>query len=141
MATGQITFDVTLTGIDALTALAELVGRLNRQNAEIIRRLGQIEQRLGLVGQAIDVNTINDTLNTEALMADFTALHDEVQANGDAVDSAVALLNSLSAQLVDAADDPAEVQAIAAALAEQSDTLAAAVTANTPAAPEPAPEV
>jgi hypothetical protein len=139
MATGQITFDVTLTGIDALTALAELVGRLNRQNAEIIRRLGQIEVRLGQVGQAIDVNTFNDTLNTEALMADFTALHDEVEANGDAVDSAVTLLNSLSAQLVDAADDPAEVQAIAAALAEQSDTLAAAVTANTPAAPEPAP--
>jgi chromosome segregation ATPase len=116
----------------------ELIARLNRQNTEIIRRLGQIEQRLGQLDQAVDANTVNDTFNTEALMADFTALHDEVEANGDAVDSAVTLLNTLSEQLADAADDPAEVQAIAAALADQSTALAAAVAANTPAAPTPA---
>jgi peptidoglycan hydrolase CwlO-like protein len=124
---------VTLV-VELPSPVLAMLDHLSQQNGDIIRRLAAIER-------AVTANTITDIITTEALMADFTALHDEVEANGDAVDSAVTLLNSLSAQLVDAADDPAEVQAIAAALAEQSDALAAAVTANTPAAPEPAPEV
>jgi hypothetical protein len=128
MATASIPVVITFDD-DAL----ELLGRLGRQNTEIIRRLARIED-------AIHTNTTIDILATEALMADFTSLHDEVAANGDAVDSAVTLLNSLSAQLADAADDPAEVQAIADQLAAQSDALAAAVVANTPAAPETTPE-
>lgn len=112
--------------------LIELIARLNRQNAEIIRRLGQIEN-------AVRTNTANNTLNLEALMADFTALTAEVEANGDAVDSAITVLNALATQIANAADDPAEIMAIAEQLAGNSTRLAEAVAANTPAAPEPTP--
>jgi hypothetical protein len=57
----------------------------------------------------------------------------------DAVDSAVTLLNSLAEQLVDAADDPEEIRAIATQLGDNSTRLAEAVAANTPAATEPTP--
>lgn len=106
------------------------------QMDDITSRLARIERRQARIEQAITVTAINQ----EALMADFTALHAEVESNGDAVDSAIVLLNDLATRLVDAADDPAEIQAIAAELAGQSTALAEAVVANTPAAPEPPAE-
>lgn len=125
-------------GVD-ITVLADALNGVAAQMSDIASRLARIEARQARIEQAINANTVNDILNTEALMADFTALHDEVAANGDAVDSAITLLTNLSAQLADAANDPAEIQAIADQLAAQSDALANAVVANTPAAPEPAP--
>jgi hypothetical protein len=129
---------VTLV-VDLPSPVLAVLDHLSQQNADIIRRLAAIER-------AVTANTITDIITTEALMADFTELHDEIAANGDAVDSAVTLLENLSAQLTDAADDPAEIRSIAAELSSNSTRLAEAVTANTPAAPEapvnePAPEV
>lgn len=107
------------------------------QMDDIASRLARMERRLAALARAIDRNTVNDTITRETFMADFTALHAEVEANGDAVASAVTLLTDLSDRLIDAADDPVEIQAIAAELASQSTALAEAVVANTPAAPEP----
>ncbi len=60
-------------------------------------------------------------------------LIDEVTRN-DAVDaSAIALLNGLSAKIVELKNDPVALQALADELKASSDALAGAVTANTPA--------
>jgi uncharacterized protein YoxC len=78
----------------------------------------------------------------EQQMADLSALQAEVTENGDAVGSAIALLNGLSQALKDAlaANDPAAIQALVDQLDAQTGDLATAVAANTPGAAEPAPE-
>jgi hypothetical protein len=78
----------------------------------------------------------------ETTMAtDLTALTAAVAADTDVDNSAIILLNQLSQMLKDAATDPQAIADIAAALDANSAALAAAVVANTPAAPpEPVPE-
>ena len=50
-------------------------------------------------------------------------------------ESAIVLINGLSAQIVALKDDPAALQALADSLDAESQKLGAAVAANTPAAP------
>ena len=59
----------------------------------------------------------------------------EVSENTDVVASAVVLLNSISAELAAAKNDPIKIQALADKLDQNSNALAAAIAANTPAAP------
>lgn len=68
-------------------------------------------------------------------MADFSAVQTEITENGDAIASAVALLGNLSQQIRDAGNDPAAIQALADQLDANTQALAQAVVANTPAAP------
>ena len=58
-----------------------------------------------------------------------------VTASGDATDSAVLLLNGLKAQLDAAGTDPVALKALSDALGTNTDELAAAILANTPAQP------
>lgn len=127
-----------MDGVEA-TLYIEMPGVQDRLD-RIEQRQIALGRRLAAIERAVTANTINDIITTEALMADFTALHEEITANGDAVASAVALLNDLATRVADAADDPEEIRAIAVELGGQSEALAAAVVANTPAAPEPTPE-
>jgi hypothetical protein len=124
-----------MDGVEA-TLYIEMPGVQDRLD-RIEQRQIALGRRLAAIERAVTANTINDIITTEALMADFTALHEEIEANGDAVSSAIALLNDLATRVADAADDPDEIRAIAAELGGQSEALAAAVVANTPAAPEP----
>lgn len=71
------------------------------------------------------------------IMADLTALQAKVQAATDVEQSAILLLQQLSADLKAAATDPAKVQALADELDAKTQALAAAIVANTPAAPAP----
>jgi hypothetical protein len=64
----------------------------------------------------------------------------EVSEIGTVVDSAVALINGLSAQIVALKDDPAKLLALAAELDAKAASLAAAVAANTPVDPTPPTE-
>jgi preprotein translocase subunit YajC len=57
-----------------------------------------------------------------------------VKKNDDVVDSAVTLITGLAAQLLAAKDDPVAIEALANEVSAKADALAAAVTANTPAA-------
>ncbi len=57
----------------------------------------------------------------------------EVTENADVIASAVTLINGLSQQIRDLQNDPAALAALADKLDAQSNDLAAAVTANTPA--------
>jgi len=65
---------------------------------------------------------------------DLTQLTAEVERDNTVDQSAITLINGLATQLEAAKGDPVAVQALADKLRAQSDALAAAVTANTPAA-------
>ena len=97
--------------------------RIERQLDVIAASLRQISSQLGTSIQ-----------QEEQQMADLSALQAEVEQNGEVGASAVALLNGLNQQLQDAiaSNDPAALQALSDQLSSQTDTLAAAVTNNTP---------
>ena len=85
---------------------------------------------------------IDNIIQQEAeQVADLTQIQNDVAANGDVVQSAVTLLQGLKAQLDEAiaSNDPAALAELSAALEQQTQSLADAVTANTPAAPTPEP--
>lgn len=70
-------------------------------------------------------------------MADLSQLQAEVANNTSVEASAVALLGGLKAALDAAGTDPVALAAIRQQLADNDGALAAAVTANTPAADVP----
>ena len=82
----------------------------------------------------VDRQFLNDLVKGVLLMAlNLERLETEVSENTDAVDSAVALLSTLADEIRNAAGDPAAVEAIADKLDSNSQRLAEAVAANTPA--------
>lgn len=68
----------------------------------------------------------------EHMSGEMDVLTAEVTRSTSVDESAITLLNSLSAQLASIANDPAAVLALSAELKSNSDNLAAAITANTP---------
>lgn len=70
-------------------------------------------------------------------MNPLDALAQQIQANTDAEASAVTLLNQLSALLAASKNDPAKIQQLSDQLKASATALAAAIVANTPAAPTP----
>jgi hypothetical protein len=58
----------------------------------------------------------------------------QVKANSDTIDSAVTLINGIADRIIAAGVDPVKLTALSDELKAKDDTLAAAVTANTPAA-------
>jgi septal ring factor EnvC (AmiA/AmiB activator) len=98
-------------------ACAERLERIETDLARLVKVIGQPKKE------------------GETLMADLSAITAAVTKNGDAVSSAVTLLQSLSAQLSAVATDPAAVQALADQINAEASNLANAVVANTPAAP------
>lgn len=93
-----------------------------------------VDRKLDRILHALSTLTTLEVIE----MADLTALTADVSANTDATASAVTLLNSIAQQLRDAATDPAAIQALATSIETNTQSLADAVTANTPAAPAPA---
>jgi transcriptional regulator GlxA family with amidase domain len=73
--------------------------------------------------------------NSEAEMKQLDDLAKQVQKNTDAEDSAVTLLGSLAQLIRDNTADPAALTDLADKLDASKEKLAAAVVANTPAAP------
>lgn len=64
-------------------------------------------------------------------MDDLTA---QVKANSSLLDSATTLINGIAARITAAGTDPVALKALTDELKAKDDALAAAVTANTPAA-------
>jgi hypothetical protein len=58
----------------------------------------------------------------------------QVKSNSDAIDSAVTLINGIADRIIAAGVDPVKLTALSDELKAKDDALAAAVTANTPAA-------
>jgi len=76
------------------------------------------------------------------MAADFAALDAQVARLTDVDASAIALLNGIAQRVADAVaadnlDDNTHTAQLSADLTAQTDSLAAAVSANTPAAPTP----
>lgn len=91
-----------------------------------------------LNGISTKLATLDERLTPMAL--DLSRLSAEIAENNSAITSAVTLINQIAQELRDAAGNQDAVNALADQLDAQSNNLAAAVVANTPAAPEPAPE-
>ena len=76
------------------------------------------------------------------MAADFSALEAEVARENDVNNSAIALLNGIAQRVADAVaadnlDDNTHIGQLSTQLSAQTDALATAVAANTPAAPTP----
>lgn len=82
---------------------------------------------------------LNATLNErfDAMSAEMDALTAQVTANTAVLQSAVTLINGIADRIAAAGVDPAKLTALTDELRQQDDALAAAVAANTPAAPAP----
>ena len=89
----------------------------------VVDTLDRIEKRL------IAIKGEEDTI-----MADLTQLTADVTANGNAVQSAITLLQGLKAALDAAGTDPTKLAALSTQLEASTTALANAVVANTPAA-------
>lgn len=117
------------------------------QAKELARELSQNKQLLkDLLAAIVDFNCKHDTnliLNRIAemeqnIMAAIDDLTTQVASNRTVIESAVVLINGIAARITAAGVDPAKLAALTADLKAKDDELAAAVVANTPAAP-PAP--
>ena len=109
-------------------------GRAPPWAQEILAQLDSVHTKLN----AIHAQVIRIATEEDQLMATLTDLQAEVSRNTDVDQSAITLLNGLTAkiqQLIDAGADPAAFQKLADDLKASTDQLAAAVAANTPAAP------
>ena len=71
------------------------------------------------------------------MSAELDALTAQVKANSSLLDSATTLINGIAARITAAGTDPAALKALTDELKAKDDALAAAVTANTPAATTP----
>lgn len=117
------------------STLVELVVDLDERLTQMSVRLAQI---LSVVTEDLDTDLLSVAQEAQ-LMTDLSTLVSEVQANSDAVDSAVVLLTTLADDLEAAGTDQAAIDAVVTQLRTNSQELAEAVVANTPAAVEPTP--
>jgi hypothetical protein len=97
-----------------------------KPDPEVRARLDDILKQLGLV-----VN------NQETMMAAIDDLQAAVAAEDTVIDSAIALIQGIPALIAAAGVDPAKLAALQSDITAKSSSLAAAVAANTPAAPTP----
>jgi uncharacterized protein YoxC len=97
----------------------------------IHRKLDTIIEKL----DALSLKSSQINSREEHIMATIDDLTKDVQDNSDATQSAITLLNNLSTAINQAKNDPAALQALANQLQANSQALAQAVVANTPAQP------
>lgn len=93
---------------------------------EIARRLGRIEKALTHIIEKV-----------EQMALDFARLETEVSENSSVIQSVITLLTNIADAIRDAAANQAKVEALATQLDGQTQALAAAVAASTPAEPTP----
>ena len=103
--------------IDIFIHNADPTGKLD----QIVSMLQAIQSQGGTMSAAMD------------------ALTAQVAQNTSVISSALTLIQGFAAQLAAAGTDPAALAALQASLQQSDDALAAAVAANTPAAPPATP--
>lgn len=94
----------------------------------LAERLDRIEDMLGALG-----STFNQRMT--AMTKELDDLTREVSETDDAVDSVLTLVGGLADQIRAMKDDPAKLAQLAAQLDAKQAAIAAAILANTPAAP------
>lgn len=93
---------------------------------EVLTVVNSITTQLGNIQQEENI-----------MSAELDALTASVAADATVEESAITLIQGLSAQITAAVNDPAALSALAASLDSESAKLAAAVTAGTPVVPVP----
>lgn len=88
-----------------------------------------------IIGIANFALTIFITTKLKKIMADLSKLQDEVANDVTVEQSAITLLQGLSAEIAALPADQGAIDDLAAKVKSSADALAAAVVANTPAAP------
>lgn len=79
---------------------------------------------------------LQEIKNKEVIMStELDALTVQVEQTMNVEQSAITLIQGIAQQLAEIKEDPAKVQALSDQLKTSADSLAAAITANTPAAP------
>jgi hypothetical protein len=121
---------------DAVEEIEELVRFLRARNDELADAVAVLSQQPGAFSQAMR-SMEADAMGTSNIQQAIDNLRTEVERNTSVDGSAIALLQSLAAQVEANKTDPAALQALVDQIRGSSDTLAAAVTANTPASEEP----
>jgi hypothetical protein len=101
-------------------------------------QLTQLNSRVGALS-ANFTNAVSHLTKMEKIMSSFddalAGLRTQVAANTSAEGSAVTLIQQLAALIAANVSDPAKLTELSTQLKASADALAAAVTANTPAAP------
>lgn len=96
----------------------------------------QLSTLLGFINLALTAYLITQVRRgSKSIMADLTGLQQAVANETTIEQSAIVLLNGLSEQLKNAGTDPVALKALQDQIDASSAALAAAITANTPAAP------
>ena len=86
-------------------------------------------------GKAILAELRAQRLYLEKIMSALDDLQAAVTAEDTVIDSAITLINGIPALIAAAGTDPAKLAALQTDITTKSQALAAAVAANTPAAP------
>jgi hypothetical protein len=97
-----------------------------KSDPEVLARLDLVLDKLDLVSS-----------NQETMMAAIDDLQAAVAAEDTVIDSAITLIQGIPALIAAAGVDPAKLAALQSDITAKSSALAAAVAANTPAAPTP----
>jgi TolA-binding protein len=114
--------------VHTLAALTQTLKARNDQLAESVRELsGQEKPRTRIS------STRSSTVSTPSMDQVIEQLRAEVERNSSVDASAIQLLTTLADKIEELKNSPAELQTLVESLRAQSDTLAAAVVANTPA--------
>jgi hypothetical protein len=95
----------------------------------------RIERKLDEVLMRLNALKTTQHRQGKKLMADLSRITNSVAANGTVIGSAVTLIEQIAEALRNAGSDQGAIDALAADLEAQAAALAAAVAANTPAAP------
>lgn len=84
------------------------------------------------------ISKLNSIISKQnSLMADLTQLTQDVQSNATVIGSAITLLQGLKEKLDAAGTDATKLAELSASLEAQTNSLASAVAANTPASDTP----
>lgn len=116
-------FEINVRHTIVFPALESFLSSESGKTDRILTLLQQLQQQI--------------TNEETHIMASIKDLQDEVTAEDTVIDSAVTLIEGLAAQVAALQPDQAAIDALAADIKAKSDALAAAVAANTPAAPAP----
>lgn len=87
----------------------------------------------------LDLGSSNIEKEIHHMSQQLDDLSAQVQATTDLEASAVTMIQGLASQIAASKDDPAKIQALADSLKSGASALAAAISANTPAAPDATP--
>jgi len=98
-------------------------------------RFDRIDDTLALILHKLTHIERNEYIMSQELDALTQAVADDTSVD----QSAITLINGLAAKIDAAKNDPAALTALSAQLKQNSSALAAAVAANTPAAPDTPP--